>query len=381
MKMSHFPMTVTMAAVVTTLLAIAGGDLRAADPYQPALPMPVNVLVISYFPVKGDRIDISKTGDWDAPLEVTRKNVAKQTAEARPRPDRGLALSRLQGQSAKPSLEYKVIDTIEYLEAGPLIPLKHSAANGSADRLRRRPQSREHQEVRRGEGRQGGLALGLPRRQGRGLGIRHGGPLRQHQQQPPPDDMPKYSKTYTLYHYNYQRGTSEAIEDHIHQIEAVLNYVDGRDHTPPGSGLSLLFWGKFVGSDATQPHHPPRLRLGALSAQRRRGLRLGQQTLRRDQHRGLASRRERQEATHELRPLARRQPELVHLLDAKHPRRQQRPDLPRQAAGELVGVPRRFRQRDEKEDDAGRANRLRIYSGRYARDERAWAWPLFFGGP
>ena len=48
-----------------------------------------------------------------------------------------------------------------------------------------------------------------------------------------PNDLPVLKKTYTVYHYNYQRGASEAVEDHMHQIEAVLNYVDGRDRTPP----------------------------------------------------------------------------------------------------------------------------------------------------
>ena len=63
-----------------------------------------------------------------------------------------------------------------------------------------------------------------------------------------------------------QRGTSEAIEDHIHQIEAVLNHFDGRDRTPREQWPGLLFWGRFVGSDRTHKivrpgcgwaHYPP----------------------------------------------------------------------------------------------------------------------------
>jgi hypothetical protein len=81
-----------------------------------------------------------------------------------------------------------------------------------------------------------------------------------------PKDLPVLSKTYTVYHYNYQRGASEAVEDHIHQIEAVLNFVDGRERTPPEKWSELLFWGKFVGSDRTHKivrpgcgwaHYPP----------------------------------------------------------------------------------------------------------------------------
>lgn len=48
-----------------------------------------------------------------------------------------------------------------------------------------------------------------------------------------PADLPVLSRTYTVYHYNYQRDVGEAVENHAHQIEHLLNYVDGRDVTPP----------------------------------------------------------------------------------------------------------------------------------------------------
>jgi hypothetical protein len=51
-----------------------------------------------------------------------------------------------------------------------------------------------------------------------------------------PRDLPVFSKTYTVYHYNYQRGPSEAVEDHMHQIEALFRQLDPD-----------LFWNKFVG--------------------------------------------------------------------------------------------------------------------------------------
>lgn len=40
------------------------------------------------------------------------------------------------------------------------------------------------------------------------------------------DDMPRCSRTYRVYTYNYGRGTAEALEDHGHQIEAELSHVD-----------------------------------------------------------------------------------------------------------------------------------------------------------
>ena len=81
-----------------------------------------------------------------------------------------------------------------------------------------------------------------------------------------PDDLPIANRTYTFYHYNYQRGLSEATENHMHQLEAVINFVDGRDDTPEDEWSNLLFWGKFVGSDSTHriidprcgwAHYPP----------------------------------------------------------------------------------------------------------------------------
>jgi hypothetical protein len=72
------------------------------------------------------------------------------------------------------------------------------------------------------------------------------------------NDLPVLDYTYTVYHYNYQRGLSEAVENHMHQIEALLNYVDGRDETPQSQWDELLFWGEFVGSDHTHKIIEPR---------------------------------------------------------------------------------------------------------------------------
>jgi hypothetical protein len=64
------------------------------------------------------------------------------------------------------------------------------------------------------------------------------------------NDLPVVSHTYTVYHYNYQRGVSEAVEDHMHQIEALLRHIDAD-----------LFWSRFVGGDKGErcgwAHYPP----------------------------------------------------------------------------------------------------------------------------
>ena len=55
--------------------------ISAAEREAPKLPMEIPVLVVKYFPVKGDRIDQKVTGDWGAPLEETRKKTEQLTEE------------------------------------------------------------------------------------------------------------------------------------------------------------------------------------------------------------------------------------------------------------------------------------------------------------
>lgn len=57
-----------------------------------------------------------------------------------------------------------------------------------------------------------------------------------------PGDLPVYSSTYVIYGTNYHRTQAEAVHNHGHQIERMLDYVD-RLH----SRSSDLFWGSFVG--------------------------------------------------------------------------------------------------------------------------------------
>ncbi|MCI5180833.1 MAG: hypothetical protein D3911_16235 [Candidatus Electrothrix sp. AW3_4] len=72
------------------------------------------------------------------------------------------------------------------------------------------------------------------------------------------DDIPVYKNTYTVYQYNLHRSVNENIHNHIHQIEHLLNHVEGRERTPKSEWNKLLFWGKFVGSDATHKLTEPR---------------------------------------------------------------------------------------------------------------------------
>jgi len=116
MKTLRFPVP-----VFAGLLALFVPGLSAADAYQPNLPMEVRVLVIKYFPVKGDRIDQTVTGDWGESLEETRKKTTTQTEQVAHALQEGSRYHGYKDKAAKPSLIYKIVDVIEFLEPLPTV--------------------------------------------------------------------------------------------------------------------------------------------------------------------------------------------------------------------------------------------------------------------
>src|SRR5271166_1602093 len=112
--MKTFPMPMIAALLI---LFIPG--LAAADAYQPKPPMEIRVLVIKYFPVNGDRIDQTVTGDWGASLEETRTKTTTQTEQVAHALQEGSRYHGYKDKSAKPSLIYKVVKIIEFLEPLP----------------------------------------------------------------------------------------------------------------------------------------------------------------------------------------------------------------------------------------------------------------------
>lgn len=74
------------------------------------------------------------------------------------------------------------------------------------------------------------------------------------------DDLPIYNNTYIIYNYNMQRGGNEAVHNHGHQFESMMDYVAFKQ-----DGNTNLFWQNFVGRQGNNPplgrcgdtHHPP----------------------------------------------------------------------------------------------------------------------------
>lgn len=228
-------------------------------------PFLIPVLVLSYFPTNGNLIDIRATGDWDAPLAETRAKTQRLTREVMGALEQGSRYHGYKNPDSKPSLRYSVAGEIEHLCPLPTVakpghdtPMTDYARIMGDASIRDWVEQRGVREVWIWGYHGGKVDLWESN-----MASPHGDVSNSDRD---PRDLPVLDRTYTVYHYNYQRGVSEAVENHMHQIEAVLNAIDGRDRTPPEQWPDLLFWGKFVGSDGSHKivrpgcgwsHYPP----------------------------------------------------------------------------------------------------------------------------
>ena len=223
---------------------------------QPARPLnyPVDgwtipTLVVSYFPVRGQRINRAVTGDVDAPLERIRQHTHATTEQTVQALERGSTYHGYKDSTAQPSLRYQILDTIEFLEPLPTwakpghrVPMTDYNAIMQRIDIRRWVETRGVKEVWVWGYHGGVIDLWESNMAGPWGDISNS--------DRDPHDLPVLGSTYTVYHYNYGRGPSEAVEDHMHQIEAVLRYIDPH-----------LFWDKFVGKPGEGrcgwAHFPP----------------------------------------------------------------------------------------------------------------------------
>jgi hypothetical protein len=220
----------------------AGHALRIAPVVFPALPLAhaddafrVPVLVVSYFPEEGGRIRRSATGDVDAPLDALRSQVRSDTRRIVEALDLGSVYHGYKDPAARASLRYDVVGTIELLEPLPTwrkpghgVPMTDYNAIARQVDLGRWVGERGVKEVWVWGYHGGVVDLWESNMAGPYGDISNS--------DRDPADLPVFDTTYTMYHYNYGRGVSEAVEDHMHQIEAMLRHVD-----------EDLFWKRFVG--------------------------------------------------------------------------------------------------------------------------------------
>ena len=212
-------------------------------------PATIKVFVVSYFPVSGDQIDRTVTQDVGGSYADLRARTQRLTREACELLENGSTFRGYKNSKAQPALRYEVVGDIEFKEAIPLRPKKGDQAplpdyRAIMDRIegKRLVESGGVQQI--------------------WLWGYHGkiGLWESNMSSPTGDvsnsdrdesDLPVFNRTYTFFHYNYGRGVGEMLENHMHQLEHLLNFADGRDTTPPEKWNELLFWGKFVGSDAS----------------------------------------------------------------------------------------------------------------------------------
>lgn len=214
-----------------------------------ALPFVVPVLMVSYFPVRAGAIDRHVTGDVGAPLEVVRQHVHTTSAQVIDALQTGSVYHAYKDPNAQPSLRYTVVDSLEVLEPLPTWPKPgHRVPMTDYHTIMRHIDARTWVETR------GVKEIWLWGYHGGVVDLwesNMAGPFGDvSNSDRDPHDLPVFGQTYTVYHYNYQRGPSEAVEDHMHQIEAVLGTVDRH-----------LFWDRFVGKPGEGrcgwAHYPP----------------------------------------------------------------------------------------------------------------------------
>lgn len=217
----------------------------AADTARFTIP----VLLVHYFPVRGQQIDRSVTGDVGGTLAQLRGHTARTTDQVIAALEQGSTYHGYKDAAAQPSLHYQIVDSIEFLEplptwpkAGHRVPMTDYNAMMARIGIQQWVETRGIKEVWIWGYHGGVIDLWESNMAGPYGDISNS--------DRDPADLPVFDKTYTVYHYNYGRGPSEAVEDHMHQIEAVLRHVD-----------PALFWDKFVGKPGEGrcgwAHYPP----------------------------------------------------------------------------------------------------------------------------
>jgi hypothetical protein len=79
----------------------------------------IPVLLVHYFPTKGNLIDRSVTGDVGKPLDDIRTHTRTTTAQVIEALEQGSCFRAYKHPTAAPSLHYTIVDNLEFLEPLP----------------------------------------------------------------------------------------------------------------------------------------------------------------------------------------------------------------------------------------------------------------------
>ncbi len=208
------------------------------------------VLMVEYYPVTANgHIDREVTGDVDGPLDQRRQHVTNSTRQAMQALKDGSCYHQYKNPNAKVSIQYEIVQRMEILEP---LPTFHNPKF-------KEPMTDYNAIMKRINAQYWVEEMGVKEIWVWGY---HGGKVHlweSNMSGPYGDisnsdrdatDLPIFKNTYTCYHYNYGRGASEFVENHMHQIEAVLRHIDYD-----------LFWKRFVGDPGEGrcgwSHFPP----------------------------------------------------------------------------------------------------------------------------
>jgi len=197
-------------------------------------PFVIPVLVVKYFPVDSNNM-IRVEGRWGAVLRLSdvRKRTDYITDEAIKSLETGSRYKGFRNADAPASLKYVIVDKLEFLEPLPL----YRAENGKERVDKNKVMEKINIKAWIDKGVKEVWVWGYDGEFVELCESNMSGPYgdisNSHRDT---NDLSVFNSTYTVYEYNYLRGVSEAIEDHIHQLEALLRYIDDE-----------LFWDRFVG--------------------------------------------------------------------------------------------------------------------------------------
>ena len=76
----------------------------------------IPVVIVKYFPLNANNIDINVTGDWGESLSFTRGKTDRLTNEVINALEQGSRYHAYKNSGAEPSLKYNVVKTYEFLE-------------------------------------------------------------------------------------------------------------------------------------------------------------------------------------------------------------------------------------------------------------------------
>lgn len=205
--------------------ALAASRLAGLNRKETKAPWTVKVLVLNYFPVTADKknIDIKVTSNVGAPLAEIKKKCERMTKETLHALQEGSRYHAYKNPDAKPSLLYEVVDTLTYYEAVPPHPKKKNY--NDYNKMMERSDIRKYVEekgVR--EVWIWGYHSPTSGPVESNMASVHGNISNSHRD---PFDLPILKHTYTVYHYNYERETAEAVHDHMHQLEAIYGHYGG----------------------------------------------------------------------------------------------------------------------------------------------------------